>query len=535
MKSTIRGKRFWSSRWCVAGLLCVVLMGAAVQTAWAITTPALLDSLQRGAFDYFWNEANPANGLIKDRSTPGSHCSIAAVGFGLSAICIGIDHGWVEHDAGRDRVLATLEAFWNGPQGGESTGNMGYRGLYYHFLYMDTGTRAWNSELSTIDTALLMAGVLDAMQYFTGGGPEEVQIRALAESLYLRVDWNFMRNWGVGILMGWTPEGGFNGFGTWVGYNEAMILYLLALGSPTHPVPNSTWFTWTSGYDWSTQYGQEYLTFPPLFGHQYSHCWIDFRGRQDYFMASKGITYFENSRRATLAAREYCIDNPLGHVGYDDLEWGLTASDDPWGYLAHGAPPGQNDNGTITPTAAAASIAFAPEIVIPTLHHFYDSYPGQLWGAYGFKDAFNLGQNWWASDYLGIDQGPIIIMIENYLNESVWSRFMQNPYIQTGLTAANFSPITAVAPSQLSLTLSQNSPNPFRGDSRIGFSLKRAGHVSLQIYDISGRRAATLVDGYLPAGSHQVALTGEEMQSGVYFYVLKSGGERLSRHCIVIK
>ncbi|MBN2172112.1 MAG: T9SS type A sorting domain-containing protein [Candidatus Krumholzibacteriota bacterium] len=536
MKTTPSRIHFGSKTALTGALVSLLLMAAVAPAAQAITTAALLDSVQHRAFDYFWNEANPANGLVKDRSTSGSPASIAAVGFGLSAICIGIDHGWITRDQGRERVLTTLTTFWNGPQGSEAAGTMGYKGFFYHFLDMSTGTRVWNCELSSIDTALLIAGVLDASQYFTGGDAEETEIRILADSLFQRVDWEFMRNWGVGIRMGWKPESGFAEFGTWVGYNEAMILYILALGSPTHPVPASTWFTWTSGYQWSTQYGQEYVIFPPLFGHQYSHCWIDYRNRQDIYMASKGITYFENSRRATLAAQAYCVDNPLGHVGYSELVWGLTASDDPWGYGAHGAPPAQNDNGTITPTAAASSIAFAPEIVIPTLHHLYDSYPSELWGPYGFKDAFNLDQGWWATDYIGIDQGPIVIMIENYHNESVWWRFMQSPYVQDGLATATFLPITASHDAPASqVSLAQNAPNPFHASSIIRFQLQRAGHVSLRVYDIRGRRVATLVDGWRAAGEHRVPIEARDLCNGVYFYVLESDGATTMRRCVVLR
>jgi hypothetical protein len=536
MNATSFGRRARHTRGLGTLLAGLLLLAALAPAARALTTEALLDTLQHTAFDYFWTEANPANGLIKDRSTPSSPASIAAVGFGLTAICIGIEHDWITHAQGRERVLTTLETFWNGPQGFEEDGNMGYKGLFYHFLDMNTGTRVWDCELSTIDTALLLAGVLDVKQYFTGSDPDEVEIRALADALYQRADWEFMRNSGVGIRMGWEPGSGFAGYGTWVGYNEAMILYILALGSPTHPVPTSTWFTWTSGYQWSTQYGQQYVIFPPLFGHQYSHCWIDFRNRQDLYMASKGITYFENSRRATLAAQAYCIDNPLGHVGYSDLVWGLTASDEPWGYSAHGAPPAQNDNGTITPTAAASSIPFAPEIVIPTLHHFYDTYPSTLWGPYGFKDAFNLDVNWWATDYIGIDQGPIIIMIENYRNESVWRRFMQNADVQAGLAAATFSPVTAAAPLPTAwLELAQNAPNPFPDHSSIRFTVKQAGSVSLRVYDVSGRRVATLLDDWREVGEYSATLDARDLRSGVYFYVLESNGALAKRRCVVLR
>lgn len=516
-----------------------LLAGLSGAGATTLTTPALLDSLQQTAFNYFWLEANPANGLIKDRSTSGSPCSIASTGFGLSAICIGIDHGWVSRAAGQARVLTTLQTFWNGPQGTAATGTIGYKGLFYHFLDMNTGLRAWNSELSTIDTALLMAGVLDTKQYFDTSDPDDIAIRALADSLYRRVDWDFMRASGVGIRMGWDPISGFSPFGTWVGYNEAMILYILAIGSPTHPVTMSNWFTWTSGYSWATQYGYTYVNFPPLFGHQYSHCWIDFRGIQDIYMRSKGITYFENSRRATLAQRAYCIANPGGHLGYGADIWGLTASDDPYvGYQAHGAPPAQNDNGTITPTAAASSIAFAPAEVIPTLHFFYDNYQADLWGPYGFRDAFNLGAGWWDTDYLGIDQGPVILMIENHLNQRVWSRFMQDVDVQNGLAGAGFlgatgaGPAPGAAPS--GVALGQNIPNPFRTAATITYQLAAPGHTRLGLYDVLGRRVRTLVDRTEPAGEHRVTLRRDDLPAGTYFYSLESDGERIGKRCILL-
>jgi len=513
----------------------VLLLGAA--RAEALTTAALLDTLQHTAFDYFWNQANPANGLIKDRSTSGSPCSIAALGFGLSAICIGIDHGWVTRDQGRARILTALQTLWNQPQGSGASGTIGYKGLYYHFLDMNTALRTWDSELSTIDTALLFAGILDAKQYFATADAGDVQVRALADSIYQRADWEFMRNLGPAIRMGWKPGTGFQGFGNWIGYNEAMILYILALGSPTHPVPASTWSAWTSGYSWQTQYGYTYVVFPPLFGHQYSHCWIDFFNIRDAYMQARGITYFENSRRATLAAREYCIANPGHFVGYGPNLWGLTASDDPIsGYAAHGAPPPQNDNGTITPTAAASSIAFAPEVVVPALHHMYDTYGAQLWSTYGFKDAFNLTRNWWDTDYLGIDEGPIILMIENYRNRGVWRRFLSNADIQLGLQRAGFGVATDVEPAAIAdVTLFQNVPNPVRGWTRIPFSLSAAGHVSLVLYDVSGRRVRELTDGPWAAGRHEVPLNAQGLASGVYYYRLELNGKQVQRRCAVIR
>jgi len=523
-------------------IAALVLLSLVVPAAaQALTTEALLDTLQQTAFDYFWNEANPSNGLIKDRSTSTSPCSIASLGFGLSAICIGIDHGWVTREAGRDRILTALQTLWDGPQGSGASGYIGYQGFFYHFLDMNTATRTWDCELSTIDTALLFAGILDAKQYFSLPDPDDELVRALADSITQRADWEFVRNSGTGIRMGWKPVTGFSGFGTWVGYNEAMIMYILALGSPTHPVNSSTWYTWVSGYGtaWQTQYGQTYLTFPPLFGHQYSHCWIDYRFISDAFMRTKGITYFENSRRATYAQQAYCIANPGAWTGYGADLWGLTASDDPYGYSAHGAPPAQNDNGTITPTAPASSIAFAPEIVIPVLHNLYDNYNAELWSTYGFKDAFNLSLGWWGTDYIGIDQGPIVIMIENYRTGRVWNRMMKNPDIQDGLGIAGFLPTVGVedtpGTAERPVLLLQNSPNPFHTASTVSYSITSPGYVSLILYDVQGRPVRRLVDGPQPAGTYRVRLEGQGLSSGVYFYQLNANGTRERRRCTVIR
>jgi len=525
--------------------LFLFAMGAAVHApmAEALTTDELLDELQERAFLYFWNEANPANGLVKDRSASWSPGKMAATGFGMSAICIGIDHGWVSREAGRDRILTALNTLWTGPQGPEVEGNMGYKGFFYHFVDLETGLRTWDCDLAPIDTALLFAGIIDARQYFSTNDPLDVQLRDLADSIVHRADWSFMYN-GRGIALTWWPESGFPDI-TWLGYNEAMIMYLLAIGSPTHPIPPNTWSTWVSGYVWSTQYGYDYVNFPPLFGHQYSHCWIDFRYIQDSYMASKGITYWENSRRATLAARAYCIDNPLGWVGYGGNIWGLTASDDPdHGYIAHGAPPGQHDNGTITPTAAASSIPFAPEVVIPALREMYDSYGVNLWSTYGFKDAFNPTQNWFATDYLGIDQGPIIIMIENYRTQSVWKRFMQNPDVQRGLSLAGFQAVSGIdvdpvpAPHVL---LYQNMPNPFNPSTLIRYDLAAPARVGLRVYDFSGRLMQVLVDGeMMSAGRHEVEWSGRddtnrEAAAGVYFYLIETDSYSETRRMTLIK
>jgi hypothetical protein len=450
---------------------------AGALTAYAPTPSeqAFLDTVSRRTFNFFWETTNPRNGLTPDRWPTKSFSSVAAVGFALTAYPIGVERGWVSRDAARDRVLTTLRFFWNAPQGPEGSGVTGYRGFFYHFLDMETGLRFDNVELSTIDTALLLAGALTCRQYFDRDVAGELEIRALADSLYRRVDWDWAREGQPVVNMGWRPEPaanqdprGFN-ISSWRGYDEGMILYVLALGSPTHPIDPIAWAEWTRTYKWEGFQGEEYVQFGPLFGHQYSHIWVDFRGIRDAYMRDKGIDYFENSRRATLAHRAYATANPAGWRGYAPDAWGLTASDGPLDstfavdgrsrtfhtYWARGVGTDEmNDDGTLVPTAAGGSIPFAPEVAIPTLHSMRRQYGDPLFGQYGFVDAFNptlrtpgpplhhgrivAGVSWFDTDYLGIDQGPIVAMIENWRNGFVWNLMRRNGDVVRGLCRAGF-------------------------------------------------------------------------------------------------
>ncbi len=399
---------------------------------------AFLDYVQEACFDYFWYLANPANGLVPDRTATGSPCSIAAEGFGLTAIGIGVDHGWITRAQGATRVLTALTTFWQGPQGPGTNGVMGYEGWFYHMLDMNTGLRSGSSELSSIDSCLFLAGVLYVEQYFNGTNATETSIRSTADAIFNRVDWNFMSQGTAGVAMGWQPTTGFSGYGNWIGYNEGMIIYCFGLGTATNPLPSSAWSVWTSGYTWGTYYGQTYVAFPPLFGHEFSHCWIDFRQIADVYMNDQNSTYFENSRRAALAEIAYCSTAP--YPGYSSTIWGITACDGPppTGYTARGLPPAGFDDGTIAPTAAGGSMCFTPEYSLPTLEAFYSLYRTDIWTENGFRDAFNLGLGWWDTDEIGIDQGPIVIMIENYRTQRVWRLFMQNAEVQRGLQRAGF-------------------------------------------------------------------------------------------------
>jgi hypothetical protein len=429
---------------------------------------AFLDTLQRRTFGYFWERTPPTTGLTPDRWPTPSFSSIAAVGFALTAYPIGVERGYITRTQAAERTLATLRFFWEAPQDSAASGVTGYKGFFYHFLDMQTGRRWQTVELSTIDTSLLLAGVLFCQSYYDGADAVETEIRALADSIYFRVDWTWAQARPPAVSMGWHPESGFIS-ADWIGYNEAMILYALALGSPTHPVQPEAWNAWVSGYRWGTWYDQPHVGFGPLFGHQYSHVWIDFHGIKDAYMRGRGIDYFENSRRATYVQRAYAIANPDRWKGYGDSVWGLTASDGPLNgtveidgrprqfhtYWARGASFTEiTDDGTIAPTAAGGSVPFAPEIAIPALLAMRETYGSRLFSTYGFLDAFNptltaqvpvqhgsvdpmLG--WVDGDYLGIDQGPILSMVENYRSELIWRVMRRNPHIIRGLVRAGFT------------------------------------------------------------------------------------------------
>jgi hypothetical protein len=422
----------------------------------------LLDDVERRSFHYFWDLADPHTLLIPDRAPTPSFSSIAAVGFGLTAYGVGAERGYVTRAEAAARTLGTLRSMLAMKQGPDAHGVSGYHGFFYHFLDMRTGERFGTVELSTIDTALLVAGALFAQSYFDR--PEEQPIRDAAEELYERVEWTWEQPRAPAISMGWTPEHGFHGW-DWRGYNEAMIVIVLALGSPTHPVDAGAWSEYHKTDRTGTFYGQKHVVFAPLFGHQYSHVWIDFRGIHD----KSGVDWFENSRRATLSQHAYAVDNPGGWRDYGDRIWGLSACDGPMdatiaidgrprtfhSYHARGATEGDvRDDGTIAPTAAVSSIAFAPEIAIPAIREMSTRYGANLYSTYGFLDAFNPtlrtteelkhgrvvpGMGWFDVDYLGIDQGPIVAMIENYRSGLVWKVMRKNAHIVRGLKRAGFS------------------------------------------------------------------------------------------------
>ncbi len=376
-----------------------------------------IESVARETFDFFWFEANPANGLIKDRSTPDSVASIASVGFGLAAIPIGVDRGWIDYDEGYERALVTLQTFTGG-------GVQGEHGFFYHFVNMETGERAWSSEVSSIDTALLVSGALVAGQYFAG-----TEVQALADQLYANVEWDWMLGGGDLLKMGWRPDGGFIN-AAWDHFDESLILYVLAIGSPTHPIPAGAWDLWDRPVN--VNGGYIYLMNEPLFVYQYPLAFLDLRGKEDFY-----ANYWNNTALACQRNRQFAIDNSEQYLTYQNGVWGISASDGPFGYRAYGAS-GINHDGTVAPYAAAACLPFTPDIALEGMRAILTEYGVQAWREYGFVSAINADENWFSREHIGIDQGDILLMLTNSQDGFVWNQFMANPNIQNALAAMGF-------------------------------------------------------------------------------------------------
>jgi hypothetical protein len=464
-------------------LMGTTFAGAALAVAGCATMPmagpigprldADVEDLQRKTFDWFVHVTPRSNGLTPDRWPTKSFSSVAAVGFALTCWPVGVERGWMSREEARERTLTTIRFFHDLPQGPEPTGKGGYKGFFYHFLDMDTGHRFGRTELSTVDTAFLVSGMLFAARWFDGDHADEAEIRRLAQAVYERIEWDWAMVRPNRITMGWHPETGFIP-ADWNVYNEGMMVLLLAIGSPTHPVPSTVWDEWCSVYDqsWTDRWGPKHLHFPPLFGHEYSHMYIDFRGIHDPWLREQqaempGFDYFQNSVRAVDAQRKYAIDNPMGWAGYSENVWGLTACDGPgdfrqvidgrerqfFSYSARG--PGDRDDGTIAPTAAMASMPFAPDHVVACLKAMKARYGAAIYTRYGFLDSFNPtltqregplqhgrivpGIGWVDGDYLGIDQGPIVIQIENHRSGIVWKSMRSEPNLTRGLRRAGFT------------------------------------------------------------------------------------------------
>jgi hypothetical protein len=417
-----------------------------------------LDRLQWTTILYDLHETNPDNGLVRDKTDLAAPSSIAATGLAMANLPIVVERGVVCRPFAAKLARRRLRYLHDLPQGLEPDAS-GYKGFFYHFLDVETGRRVWQSELSTIDSAFLFAGMLTAATYFDRDTADEAEIRRLADALYCRADWNWARNGGATLTHGWRPESGFLPY-RWEGYDEGLLLYVLGLGSPTYALPPESYAAFCATYEWTQLYGRELLYSGPLFTHQLSHLWIDFRGIRDAFMREHASDYFENSRQATFVQQAYAVENPLQFAGYGEYCWGFTACDGPgwvkrvvdgverqfFDYIARGAPFGPDD-GTVAPWVVVASLPFAPEIVIPTVRHLTCVELGGLHRPYGFKASFNQTFSvdnspigWWVTPYqFGIDQGPVVLMIENYRTGLIWDIMRRCPPILTGLRRAGFT------------------------------------------------------------------------------------------------
>ena len=422
-----------------------------------LPTDQELGRLQWTTVLYYLHETNPDNGLVRDKTDPAAPCSIAAVGLALATIPAVVERGVIIRKFAAKIARRRLRSLLDLPQG-PGLDTAGHKGFFYHFLDIDTGRRVWNCELSTLDSAFLFAGVLTCATYFDADTEDEAEVRRLADALYCRADWNWARDGGPTLTHGWKPETGFLPH-RYEGYDEGLLLYILGLGSPTHPLPPESYAAYCATYQWKEIYGRELLYSGPLFTHQLSHLWVDFRGIRDAFMRQRGSDYFENSRQATFVQQEYAVRNPLEFEGYGEHCWGFTACDGPgwikravngverqfYDYIARGAPFGPDD-GTVAPWVVVASLPFAPEIVIPTVRQFARLNLGMT-APYGFKPSFNQTfavedspTGWWVTPYhFGIDQGPVVLMIENYRSGLIWDIMRRCPAVIAGLRRAGFT------------------------------------------------------------------------------------------------
>ena len=514
-----------------------VLSDSVIATTISETDSALLDMVQRATFKYFWDYAHPVSGLARERLGSGETCAIGGSGFGVMAIIVGIERGFITRTQGVARMLTILNFL--------TTQADRFHGAFPHWMNGTTGkvipfsTKDDGGDI--VETSYMIEGLLTARQYFNQDNSDEKQIRDLITSIWESVEWDWYRkDGGDFIYWHWSPDYNWDMNFPISGFNETMIVYLLAIASPTHPVPADLYYKgWASS---NYQNGKSFYGIPlyvgwdyggPLFFVHYSFLGFDPSDKKDIY-----TNYFINNRNYTLIDQAYCADNPKNYPGYSADTWGLTASDNPWGYDAQSPT---NDNGTISPTAALSSMPYTPELSMNALKSFYYVYGNKLWGQYGFYDAFNLSQNWYASSYIAIDEGPIIDMIENYRSQLLWKNFMANPEIQPMLDAIGFVSDNTDVSERIgnkipgNYALKNNYPNPFNPSTNIEFSISKAGPVSLKVYDILGKEVQTLVDEEINSGNYKVTFDAHGLSSGIYFYVLKAGGKVFTKKMCLLK
>jgi hypothetical protein len=511
----------------------------------AMNDSLLLDMVEEAAFRYFWDYGHPVSGLARERTNSGNTVTTGGSGFGIMSLLAGIQRGFITRDQGTQRIIQILSFL--------ATKADRFHGAFPHWMDGETGKvipfSQYDDGGDLVETAYLMQGLLAARQFFNLNNTNEYIIRTFVTQLWQDVEWNWYRQDSTGnfLYWHWSPDYGFKINFALTGPNETMITYLLAIASPTHPVPARLYYdgwagssSYTNGksfYGYKIFVGWDYGG--PLFFTHYSFLGFDPRNKKDKF-----ANYFVNNRNITLINREYCITNPKGYAGYDANTWGLTASDDPLvGYLAH-EPTSQHDNGTIAPTAALSAMPYTPTESIAAFKNLYTKYGSKLWGPFGFGDAFNVQQNWYDNTYLAIDEGPIAAMIENYRSQLIWNNFMANPEIETMLNSIGFvDDITAVQKKDKvpkEFILEGNYPNPFNPSTTIKFQLPHSQNISLVIFNTLGQVVKHLTNGILPAGENMITWNSTNdssivVPSGVYIYSLSVEGKVYNRKMLLLK
>jgi len=509
----------------------------------SMTDEEFLDMTQRATFRYFYDYAHPVSGLSRERLGSGETVTSGGSGFGVMALLVGIERGYISREQGVTRMLKIANFLQNTAEK--------FHGAFSHWLNGTTGAvipfSTYDNGGDLVETAYLIQGLLAARQYFDQSNTNEEQIRNLITQIWQGVEWSWYRRYPTSnfLYWHWSPNYGWQMNMTVQGPNEAMIVYLLAIASTTYGVPASLFHNgWASSSNYTNTYsfygyriwvGWNYGG--PLFFQHYSFLGFDPRNIKDAY-----CNYYNNAKNITLIHREYCIANPHGFIGYNSNCWGLTASDDPTGYRVHEPT---NDNGTITPSAALSSMPYTPQESLEALKYFYRTYGSQVWGEYGFKDAFNDNVSWYANSYLAIDQGPIIVMIENYRTQLLWNKFMANPEIQPMLTAIGFVPdsVTSVDNPLYSVEdfkLIGNYPNPFNPTTTIVFNLPSRENVTINIYNHLGEKIKDIVNEEFSAGENKIIWNGlnndnKFVGSGVYLYKISTGNNAIYGKMILQK
>ncbi|MCX8056385.1 MAG: T9SS type A sorting domain-containing protein [Ignavibacteria bacterium] len=517
------------------------LSDSVVATTHIMSDEEFLDMVQRATFRYFWDLAHPNCGLARERNNSGDVVTIGGSGFGVMALIVGIERNFISRVSGAKRLLKILNFLTNTAQR--------FHGAFPHWLNGWTGQvipfSQYDDGGDLVETSFLLQGLLAARQYFNRNDSLEIEIRNKINHIWQTVEFSWYRRspYSTYLYWHWSPNYGWAMNFKLMGWNETMICYLLGIASPTYSIPASTYY---QGWASSPSYFNERITYGyklfvgqnlggPLFFTHYSFLGFDPRNKKDNY-----CNYFIHNRNQTLVNRAYCINNPKRFAGYDSLNWGITASDNPWGYSAH--EPLVNDNGTLAPTAALSSMPYTPNESIATLKHFYRNYYSQLWGTYGFKDAFNLSQNWFANSYLAIDQGPIIVMIENYRTGLLWNLFMSNPEIQNALNMIGFVPDstqTSVEENEIinnQFSTLRNYPNPFNNETEIEFEINFASNVKISIYDLIGREVEVISNEFYNPGKHRIKWQPKSnLSSSIYFIVANTPKNKLLHKIILLR